>query len=222
MATKRKITCVTLETKFLAIAIADKFGIPPRTLSTWLKNSEKIQAHYRESGALKWSRGKFSEETIKVLREAFKSKDKDNTGTLDQAQLQDCLMLVGLIATDEDIEFLSKHFDDNGDGELQIEELIENIHVINTHIQYREDLMEAFKIFDRKGEGYIRLPSLLKILTAKNFMTPLDARRLITRLVKKYDHNNDGKFNYAEFVEIYASREFEPGMFENLAKLHGK
>ncbi|ELT87739.1 hypothetical protein CAPTEDRAFT_211759 [Capitella teleta] len=49
MATKRKITCVTLETKFLAIsekAIADKFGIPPSTLSTWIKNSEKIQAHW--------------------------------------------------------------------------------------------------------------------------------------------------------------------------------
>jgi hypothetical protein len=31
-------------------AIADKFGFPPSTLSTWIKNSEKIQAHYKESG----------------------------------------------------------------------------------------------------------------------------------------------------------------------------
>jgi transposase-like protein len=61
MATKRKITCVTLETKFLAIsekAIADKFGIPPSTLSTWIKNSEKIQAHYRESGGDRMLRSK--------------------------------------------------------------------------------------------------------------------------------------------------------------------
>jgi Ca2+-binding EF-hand superfamily protein len=43
-----------------------------------------------------------------------------------------------------------------GDGILQIEELIENIHVINTHIQHSSDLMAAFKLFDRKGEGFIR------------------------------------------------------------------
>ena len=77
--------------------------------------------------------GRFSEETIKgefsfpashesqrisyhaALRSAFKAKDKDNTGTLNSAELRDCLMLVGLIATDEDIDFLSKHFDDNGE-----------------------------------------------------------------------------------------------------------
>ncbi|ELT91358.1 hypothetical protein CAPTEDRAFT_201937 [Capitella teleta] len=60
MATTRKITCVTLETKFLAIsdkAIADKFGIPPSTLSTWIKNSVKIQAHYRESGVFESTPG---------------------------------------------------------------------------------------------------------------------------------------------------------------------
>lgn len=43
-----------------------------------------------------------------------------------------------------------------GDGKLQVDELLDNIHIINTHIQHREDLMAAFKVFDRKGEGYIR------------------------------------------------------------------
>jgi hypothetical protein len=62
MATKRKLDVKTLETKFQAIsevekgvlkkkAIADKFGIPANTLSTWMKNAEKIKTQYCEIGS---------------------------------------------------------------------------------------------------------------------------------------------------------------------------
>ena len=61
MASKRKLDVKSLETKYQAIseaerggskkAVAEKFGIPPNTLSTWIKNSEKIKAQYWGGGS---------------------------------------------------------------------------------------------------------------------------------------------------------------------------
>ena len=44
----------------------------------------------------------------------------------------------------------------SGDGHLTIEELIENIHVINTHSLCGEEIMEAFTQLDLNGDGVIR------------------------------------------------------------------
>ena len=59
---KRKLNLVTIEKKYEAIMeveksgkskgqIAKDFGVPGNTLSTWLKNSEKIKASYLEGNA---------------------------------------------------------------------------------------------------------------------------------------------------------------------------
>lgn len=44
----------------------------------------------------------------------FQRKDKDETGTLNSSELEECLQLCGLIPTKQDIAFLTKHFDSNG------------------------------------------------------------------------------------------------------------
>lgn len=57
---KRKLKTHTIETKFQAIAdvergieskavIAKKYEIPPNTLSTWIKNAQKIKEAYEQS-----------------------------------------------------------------------------------------------------------------------------------------------------------------------------
>ena len=59
---KRKLNLVTIEKKYEAILaverggkakgeIAKDFGVPGNTLSTWLKNAEKIKASYLEGHA---------------------------------------------------------------------------------------------------------------------------------------------------------------------------
>lgn len=63
---------------------------------------------------------------------------------------------VGFQASFEDLKFLTKHLDKNGDGKLQIKEIIDQLDVINLHAEYGEELMNAFKKFDTKGDGYIR------------------------------------------------------------------
>jgi len=44
----------------------------------------------------------------------------------------------------------------SGDGKLQIEELLENVHILYAHSLRSKELMAAFKKFDGNGDGYIR------------------------------------------------------------------
>lgn len=143
------------------------------------------------------------------MKDLFRTKDIDENGWLNAEELHECLEIVGFCLLEEDLHFIIKHFDKNGDGKLQIQELLDNIHVLHDHNVHREDLMEAFKRFDTDGNGYIRFVELLPLLTANGFMPVEEARRLITRCANDYDKDMDGRFSYAEFVKMFISKEFQ-------------
>jgi len=50
-----------------------------------------------------------------VLRRLFTERDLEHDGILNSEELEQCLQIVGFCPTPEDIEFLTKHFDTNGD-----------------------------------------------------------------------------------------------------------
>ena len=50
-----------------------------------------------------------------VLRRLFTERDVEHDGILNAEELEQCLQIVGFCPTAEDIEFLTKHFDTNGD-----------------------------------------------------------------------------------------------------------
>ena len=52
--------------------------------------------------------------TFAVLREILNSKDHDNKGYVTVDELGECLQTLGFKADEEDLIFLKKHWDDNG------------------------------------------------------------------------------------------------------------
>ena len=53
-----------------------------------------------------------------VLRRLFTERDLEKDGILNSEELEQCLQIVGFCPTPADIEFLTKHFDTNGDLSL--------------------------------------------------------------------------------------------------------
>ena len=43
-----------------------------------------------------------------------------------------------------------------GDGKLQIDELLDNWEVLCHHSVFGKEMMEAFKVLDKNGDGWIR------------------------------------------------------------------
>uniref|UniRef100_X2AWD5 EF-hand domain-containing protein n=1 Tax=Capitella teleta TaxID=283909 RepID=X2AWD5_CAPTE len=150
-----------------------------------------------------------SEESQYVLRDILTSKSKEGDGVIDLEDLGECLEAFGFEPDDEDVRFLSRHFDDNGNGTLEVEEIIGNMDVINWHSFYGKELMDQFTSIDQDKDGFIRFPEMLRMLVTKqpDPLPALEARQLLDKLARKYDENFDGKFSYAEFVKIYMSDE---------------
>ncbi len=62
-----------------------------------------------------------------------------------------------------------------------------------------EELTEAFKVFDRDGNGLISVEELKHVMT--NLGEKLTDEE-INEMIKEADVNNDGKINYEEFVRM--------------------
>lgn len=66
-----------------------------------------------------------------------------------------------------------------------------------------DELIEAFKVFDTNGNGYITVHELRNVMiTLGEFLTPDE----VDELVKEADLDNDGQINYEEFIKIMMSK----------------
>jgi calmodulin len=66
-----------------------------------------------------------------------------------------------------------------------------------------EELLEAFKVFDRDGNGYITSHELRHVMT--NLGESLSPEE-VEEMIKEADSDGDGQINYNEFVRMMMSK----------------
>lgn len=134
------------------------------------------------------------------LKEAFDEFDKDGSGTITTKELLPVLRSIGQNPTEDEILGLVIEYDVNGDGTIDFDEFIE---MMTKHTQETVDqtaeMREAFKIFDRDGNGYIDLRELKTVITRMG--EPLSDREA-EEIFRVADLNGDGKLDYDEFVSM--------------------
>ena len=81
---------------------------------------------------------------------------KDGSGTITTKELLPVLRSIGQNPTEEEILNLVIEYDVNGDGTIDFDEFLEMMskHTRET-VDQTAEMREAFKIFDRDGNGYI-------------------------------------------------------------------
>jgi len=67
------------------------------------------------------------------------------------------------------------------------------------HVNTKEEVLEAFKVFDKDGQGYISVEDLRKVLT--DLGDTMDANE-INELLYEADPNNSGYVYYENFVSM--------------------
>lgn len=137
------------------------------------------------------------------LKEAFDEFDKDGSGTITTKELLPVLRSIGQNPTEDEILGLVIEYDVNGDGTIDFDEFIE---MMTKHTQETVDqtaeMREAFKIFDRDGNGYIDFAELKTVITRMG--EPLTDKEA-DEIFKQADSNGDGKLDYDEFVQMMLS-----------------
>lgn len=144
-----------------------------------------------------------SEGSKQVLMQCFGKFDKKKDGILQANELPKALEIAGITATEKQSAELIKLFDKNGDGCLQITELVDNWKVLAQHSVNGDELLEAFKVLDKNKDGYLRNHELKCLLRKLGEKWSEDEIEHILKTLRKYDTNGDGKFSYPEFVQMY-------------------
>ena len=145
-----------------------------------------------------------SPELKKQNQDAFEMFDKDKDGTISAKELANVMeTLIGQKPSMDEINSMIKEVDLNSDGKIELEEFITLMMKNNPDSQQEEEVINAFRVFDKEGNGLIQTDELKHIMmTIGDKMTEAEADEMI----HEADIDDDGVINYEEFVRMMMAR----------------
>ena len=106
----------------------------------------------------------------------------------------------GFDPTEEDLKDMIRNVDTNANGAIDFNEFIEMMVKGRAH-SVEDDVVHAFKVFDRDGDGLISEEELrLTMTNLGEALTEAEVRHMIAEA----DEDGDGKINFAEFSRLMA------------------
>jgi calcium-dependent protein kinase len=156
-----------------------------------LKNYRNINK--LKKAVLVFIASRLNESDIKSLKEIFNSIDKNQDGTLTLEEIKAGVSELKN-GNNINIEEIFKSIDTDGSGVINYTEFLAAGIDQNVYLK-EERLYEAFKMFDKDGSGKISIDEVKQIMKEDD-----DAK--IKEIIKKYDLNNDGEIDYAEFLNM--------------------
>ncbi|CAA0831692.1 Probable calcium-binding protein CML44 [Striga hermonthica] len=145
------------------------------------------------------------------LQRIFKNLDKNNKGQVTTQELHRLLGLVGIRTTLDELE---KYVGRDTLGfidflffyEAMVESKTAERGVYNDIDRHHEnDLLEAFKVFDLNGDGYISSEELESVLSRLGLWDRKTGKKDGKDMIGAYDENLDGVLDFGEFKNMMMS-----------------
>ena len=110
---------------------------------------------------------------------------------------------MGQNPTDDEINEMMREVDLNQDGKIDFDEFMILMTKSSPDTQTEEEVINAFRVFDKEGNGLIASSELKHIMmTIGDKMTEEEA----DEMVNEADIDEDGMINYEEFVRMMMAR----------------
>ncbi|KAH7966809.1 hypothetical protein HPB49_019660 [Dermacentor silvarum] len=142
-----------------------------------------------------------SDEQISEFREAFTLYDKDGSGCIRASDLGTVMRSLGYHPTEAQVaEIVGSNSREN----IDFPEFL----TIMAKEEIRPDdvddeIREAFKVFDRNGDGYVSAAELRHVMTT---MGEKLSHEEVDEMIREADQDGDGRINYDEFVSMVTSK----------------
>jgi len=143
-----------------------------------------------------------TEEQISKFKEAFTLFDKDGDRTITTKELGNVMRSLGQNPTEAELQDMINEVDANGNGTIDFPEFITMMSRKMKDTDSEEELLEAFKIFDKDGNGFISASELRHVLT--NLGEKLSDEE-VDEMIREADLDGDGEINHREFVKMMMS-----------------
>ena len=140
-----------------------------------------------------------TDEQRKDYQDIFDQFDKDKDGKISGKELQNAMFSMGQNPTEEEINEMMREVDLNQDGKIDFDEFMILMTNNSPETQAEEEVINAFRVFDKEGNGLIASSELKHIMmTIGDKMTEEEA----DEMVNEADIDEDGMINYEEFVRM--------------------
>ncbi|CDR97700.1 calmodulin [Babesia ovata] len=144
-----------------------------------------------------------SEEQIAEFKEAFSLFDRDGDGSITTKELGTVMRSLGQNPTEAELADMINDIDSSGSGAIDFPEFLILMARKMKEGDTEEELVQAFKVFDRDGNGFISAQELRHVMT--NLGEKLTNEE-VEEMLREADVDGDGKINYEEFVKLMISK----------------
>jgi len=139
---------------------------------------------------------------IEALKKAFDSFDTENQGFITADTVATILRMMGVKISEKNLAEVIAETDEDGSGQLEFEEFVDlaaKFLIEEDEEALKAELREAFRIYDKEGQGFITTDVLREILIEiDNKLTPED----LDGIIEEVDEDGSGTLDFDEFMEM--------------------
>jgi len=144
-----------------------------------------------------------TEDQISEFKEAFSLFDKDGDGTITTLELGTVMRSLGQNPTEAELQDMINEVDADGDNMIDFPEFLTMMARKMRDTDTEEEIKEAFKVFDKDGNGFISAAELRHVMTSLGEKL---TDKEVDEMIREADVDGDGQINYDEFVKMMLSK----------------
>ena len=140
---------------------------------------------------------------VEEYKKIFKLHSNGENGYINKNDLVTIFKSINIDASDEEIKEIIKQLDLEEKKEINYDEFLSIINQREKDVDEQEEVLKAFKVFDKDGNGLININELKDIMLSIG--NNWDENE-INEMFVDADYDNDGYINYEEFVRTMMSK----------------
>lgn len=144
----------------------------------------------------------YVDEQLIEFKEAFALFDRDGSGLIPTRVLGTIMRSLGICPTETEIADIIKEADPQKTGFINFENFYKVVSIKSRNTDCVDEIIEAFRVFDREGNGIITADELKHIMTSLGEKMTEDEA---DEMVREADIYGNGEIKYEEFVRVLAA-----------------
>lgn len=152
---------------------------------------------------------KLTQDQITAFRESFSLFDKDGDGTITASEIGTVMRSLGHNPSERELHDMINEIDKDRNGTIDFDEFLEMM-TRNSALnktgskggavdEEEEELLQAFKVFDKDGNGTISEVELRDVMKS---LGELLSEREIKQMIEEADGDGDGEIDFHEFKKM--------------------
>ena len=142
-------------------------------------------------------------ETQNKLHSNFDLFDKDKDGLIYYQELKELMKETTSNLTEADLQDLLNDTDMNEKGQIKFQTYVEIVNKINKKNDSEDELIQAFKIFDKDDSGLISAKKIMDVFIKIDDKLKEEE---VLQMIKEFDMDQDGYLNYEEFCAMVKNK----------------